>query len=48
MSIHADLNSPEQLAAFFIGAALTAAALTVWSLVARAARAAAGLVRRQR
>lgn len=43
-----DLNKPEQLVAFFLSAAVTAAVLTIWSAITRTARAAADLVRGRR
>lgn len=44
----ADLDSPEQLIAFFAAAAVTTALLTVWTVITRATRTLANLTRGHR
>lgn len=44
----ADLDSPEQLIAFFAAAAVTTVLLTAWSAITRATRTLANLARGQR
>jgi hypothetical protein len=47
-TFHVELNSAEQLLAYFLAATVTAAVLSVWSAVTRTAQAVVDLVRGRR